>query len=143
VFVLVYVICCCVRLARFNVGRAGPPPPGRPHFVGVPSPAGAMLALLPVFVTLAGIADLRGQAALVAPYLAGVGLLMVSRLRTPSVKGLRVPRRASRWVLVAAATVVGIGFTRFWLVMVLAVAAYGASLLVATVRQVRGRGHED
>jgi CDP-diacylglycerol---serine O-phosphatidyltransferase len=140
VFVLVYVICTCLRLARFNVARGVPPPAGRSHFVGVPSPAGAMLSLLPVFLSLAGIVDLSGVPALVAPYLGLVGLLMVSRLRTASIKGLRVPRDKARWVLVGVAFLAGIAFTRFWLLMVVVDLAYGATVVHAAVRRWRTHG---
>ena len=39
--VLVYIVCCCMRLARFNVNRDAPDPGTRAHFVGVPAPAAA------------------------------------------------------------------------------------------------------
>ena len=143
IFVLVYVICTCLRLARFNVNRDAPQPVGRLHFVGVPSPAGAMLALLPVFLSLAGVADATAVPALVAPYVAGVGLLMVSRLKTFSPKGLRIPRDKSRWVLVAAAFVVGVAFTRFWLLMAAADLAYVATLVHAAVTAARNRRKAD
>lgn len=122
--VLVYILCACLRLARFNVNRDAPPPPGRAHFVGVPAPAGAMLALLPVFLMLAGIGDMRALPVLVAGYLAGVGLLMVSRLPTISPKGLRVPRNRAIWLLLGVAVFAGMAVTRPWLLLVLADLAY-------------------
>ncbi len=128
VFVLVFVICCCLRLARFNVHRNAPPPAGREHFIGVPAPAGAMLALLPVFMTLAGLVDLRAQALPVAVYLALVGVLMISRLRTPSPKSLRIPRERARWVLIGGALVVGAIFASFWLLMVALTLVYAGIL---------------
>ena len=45
---MIYVVCCVLRLARFNVGNevaAGLARLGK--FQGVPSPAGAMLVMLP------------------------------------------------------------------------------------------------
>lgn len=128
VFVLVFVICCCLRLARFNVNRNAPPPAGREHFIGVPAPAGAMLALLPVFLTLAGVVDLRTQALPIAAYLALVGILMISRLRTPSPKSMRIPRDKARWVLIGAALVVGAVFVSFWLLMVAVTLVYAVIL---------------
>lgn len=142
VFVLVFIICCCLRLARFNVNRDAPHPGGRVSFVGVPTPAGAMLGLLPVFLTLAGLADARALPVLVAPYLGLVGLLMVSRLRTPSIKGTRVARERVGLVLVGAAFVMGVAFTDFWLLMVLACLAYGAILLHAAATAARTRRSE-
>jgi len=126
--VLVYILCACLRLARFNVTRDAPPPPGRAHFVGVPAPAGAMLALLPVYLTLAGIWDLRDLPLIVAVYLGFVGLMMISRLPTISSKGLRVARNRAVWVLLGVAVFAGMAVTRPWLVLVLADLAYLALL---------------
>jgi len=143
VFVLVYVICCCLRLARFNVHRNAPPPLGRPHFTGVPAPAGALLALLPVFLSLAGMLDLSDAGWFVAPWIAGVGLLMISRLRTISPKAIRVTREQAIWVLVGAAFVAGLIFTRFWLLMVLASLAYIATLIWSAAQALRPRPSDD
>ncbi len=128
IFPLIFAVCCCLRLARFNVNR-GIPLVGRAYFTGVPAPAGALLALLPVFAGLAGIVSPASIPWLVAPWLGLVALLMVSRLRTLSPKGLRIPRSGSRWILVAGALVVGLMLTRFWLLMIAIDAAYVASLI--------------
>lgn len=122
--VLVYILCACLRLARFNVNRDAPPPPGRAHFVGVPAPAGALLALLPVFLTLSGVWDARALPTLVALYLAGVGMLMISRLPTISPKGLRVPRNRAVLLLLGVAVFAGMAVTRPWLLLVFADLAY-------------------
>lgn len=118
VFVLVYVICACLRLARFNVNRDAPTPPGRAHFVGVPAPAGAMLALFPVFLALAGWIDTQNWPIAVAVYVAAVGLLMISRLPTPSPKALTVPRNRAVWVLLGVAVFAGALAMRPWTVLV-------------------------
>lgn len=123
-FVLVFILCACLRLARFNVSRDAPPPPGRAHFVGVPAPAGAMLGLLPLFLYLAGGPDLRVFALPVALYMALVGLLMVSRLPTISPKGLRVPRSRAIWLFLGVAVFAGLAVARPWAVLVLADFAY-------------------
>jgi CDP-diacylglycerol---serine O-phosphatidyltransferase len=114
---LVFSVAACLRLARFNVNR-GVPLFGRPHFVGVPAPAGALLGLFPAFLSFAGILDSAGYPWLAAPWLAAVGLLMISRLRTPAPKGLRVSRTHARWLLVGAALAVGLALSRFWLAMI-------------------------
>ena len=119
-FVLVYTCCACLRLARFNVSRDEAPVPGaRPHFVGVPAPGGAMLALLPLFLTLQGAIDAREAPFLYGLWMALVGWLMISRVPTISSKALRVPRERSGLVLVGAAVVVGLMVTRFWLLLVI------------------------
>lgn len=148
-FVLIFVISTCLRLARFNVARtgaggvaapaAGKTPPARPHFVGVPAPAGAMLALLPVFLTEAGVADLRDAGLAPAVYLALVGLAMVSRLPTLSPKALRIPRDRTRWALVGMALLIGLMITRFWLLMAGLCLIYALTLVWACAAAYRGR----
>lgn len=135
VFALVYAICCCLRLARFNVMRDQPDAPR--HFIGVPAPAGAGLALMPVFAHFAGAMDLRDWPMLVALWLGFVGFLMVSRIPTPSVKGLRVPRDKARFLLVGMALLVGLMISRFWLLLFLLGLAYLAVVLVQALRHRR------
>lgn len=137
--VLVYTVCCCLRLARFNVNRDAPTTGATPRFVGVPAPAGAMLALLPVFLTVDGALDAADFPLVVALWLGIVGLLMVSRLPTFSPKSLRIPRDRVRWLLVGTAIVVGLALTRFWLTMIIAVFAYIASLAHSAIVTRLGR----
>jgi CDP-diacylglycerol---serine O-phosphatidyltransferase len=117
VMVLVFTLCCCLRLARFNVNRDAPPPPGRAHFVGVPAPAGAMLGLLPLYAELAFGVGLPGLPWLVAPWMGFVGLLMISRLPTLSPKGIRIARRHAPAVFVGVAVVAGLLVMRPWAVL--------------------------
>jgi len=138
VFVLIYVSCACLRLARFNVARAAPPTDGVPHFTGVPSPAGALMALLPVFADRAGVLQAGAVPMLSAWWLGLVGALMISRIPTFSPKSLRVPRRRVGLVLVATAILVGMLFTRFWLMLMLIDLAYGAAILRTVILR-RGR----
>lgn len=141
VFALVFAIGCCLRLARFNVGRAEPEAPARTHFTGVPAPAGALLGLLPVYVSLGGLWAVEGAPWVVALWLGLVGALMVSKLATLSPKALRVPRERAVWVLLALALIVGVAFTQFWVLMVIASVAYGGTLVYAAVRRhPQGRG---
>lgn len=139
IFVLVFAVCTCLRLARFNINRDAPKTKGRQFFTGVPAPAGAILALFPVFLGLAGLVVPANAPLLVAIWVAAVGLLMVSTLRTPSIKGLRIARDKAVWVLIGAAFVVGLGITRFWLLMVLICVAYLFTIAVLTVALRRGR----
>ena len=91
-----------------------------------------MLGLLPAFVSFAGIADAADLPWLVAPWLAAVGLLMVCRLRTFALKGLRVSR--GQRALAAGRrrrSSSGSTFARFWLLMVLVDLAYLGSLACA------------
>lgn len=97
VLVLLFGVCCALRLARFNTQiGAELPPYAYNFFTGVPAPAGAGLVMVPMFCTFEfgpGIFD--------SPYLNGVVLaavaaLMVSRVPTFSFKRFRIP---GEWVL--------------------------------------------
>lgn len=84
-------ICCALRLARFNVALDDPDRPAfmMNFFTGVPAPAGAGLALLPMYLGFLGLVPHGEVVALfVLPYTACVGLLMVSQLPTFSGKAL-------------------------------------------------------
>ena len=136
VFVLVFAVCACLRLARFNISRTGPDTATR-HFVGVPAPAGAMLGLLPVYAGLAGLVDPSRFPVLTAFYLSVVGLLMVSRLPTPSLKGLRIKREYAIWVLVGMSVFVGFLFLRTWITLVVADLVYLGVLASLALRHFR------
>lgn len=137
VFVLVYAAACCLRLARFNVTR-GEDGAGKTHFTGVPAPAGALLALLPLYLTLAGIIDMRQWPMFTAVWLGFVGVLMISRLPTLSPKAMRVPRWGVGLMLMGTVIGMGLIFSRFWAFMVLVDCAYIVTLLPGFWR-VRGR----
>jgi CDP-diacylglycerol--serine O-phosphatidyltransferase len=134
IFVLTYASCACLRLARFNVMADKEPDPSRPktpHFTGVPAPAGAMLALLPAFLSFQGVIDASFHPWLADFTLAAAGALMVSRLPTISPKAITVPKDKQVWILLGAALLVGILLTRAWLLMIMLDLAYIATLIWA------------
>jgi CDP-diacylglycerol---serine O-phosphatidyltransferase len=95
--VVIFAICCALRLARFNA-QLGIEPPAFAYnfFIGVPAPAAAVLAILPMLLSFQ-----IGDTVFRSPYLnvlvlAGVAALMVSRVPTYSFKRFRVKRD---WVL--------------------------------------------
>jgi CDP-diacylglycerol--serine O-phosphatidyltransferase len=135
IFVLIYTGAACLRLARFNVMRSEPD--SMRHFTGVPAPAGAGLALLPMFVTFADLGDARAVPVLVAIWLGLVGTLMISRIKTFSPKALRIPRRAVGVSLIGTVIAVGMVFTKIWLLMVIIVIIY-VTLLMPAIWRARG-----
>ncbi|MGI9414140.1 MAG: CDP-alcohol phosphatidyltransferase family protein [Hyphomicrobiales bacterium] len=82
-------ICCAARLARFNVALDDPDKPAwtAGFFTGVPAPAGAGIALLPMYLGFLGLIDGPSLAAAILLYTGFVGFLMVSRIPTFSGKG--------------------------------------------------------
>lgn len=128
--VLVYAVCCMLRLARFNVGNKTADPAEKTAFIGVPSPAGAMLAMMPIY--LGHVTDFRLPALAVAAWMVAVGALMISRLRTPSLKRMTIAASWARYALVGAVILVAALFTYPWATMLaLSLGYFGAILSLA------------
>ena len=110
VVTLMFPICSALRLARFNTALdADTPPPAwtGSYFTGVPAPAGALLALIPLMVSFEIEAVWPRQPLVVGTVLVLVGGLMVSRLPTFSFKKGRVPRHLVLPALLGAALIMG------------------------------------
>lgn len=91
---LLLAVCAALRLARFNtaLGDPNPPPWTRNYFTGIPAPAGALLALLPMIATFQFGAD----SWMSGPWLNALWVLlvacgMVSRIPTFSAKKVHLP----------------------------------------------------
>lgn len=103
---LMLAVFCALRLARFNAqidGDAGPRKSAG-YLTGVPAPAGAGLALLPLFIWLWSGEAVTRSPWLVAPWTAAMAFLMVSSLATYSWKSFRL-RRTVRFEAIAVAVV--------------------------------------
>ena len=55
---LLYVVCVALRLARFNVNSSAEPSWRDNFFEGIPSPAGGVLVLMPLFFSLSDLTRL-------------------------------------------------------------------------------------
>lgn len=140
--VLVYAVCCMLRLARFNVGsRAVGEAAEKTVFIGVPSPAGAMLALVPMYLAFALEAGLGRAVALppvlVALWMVGIGALMISRVRTPSLKRITIAADYARYALVGSVMVVAALLTYPWVTLLALSLAYLAAILALFLRAMR------
>jgi len=87
---MVFAISGGLRLARFNASIDDPNKPAfaANYFTGVPAPAGAILALLPVYLAFLGVS--KPPATLTAAYTLVIAFLMVSRLPVFSGKTVRM-----------------------------------------------------
>src|SRR5215467_2017327 len=115
---LMFPMCSALRLARFNTALlADTPPPAwtGSYFTGVPAPAGALLALVPLMVSFEIEASWPRHALVVGATLVVVGGLMVSRLPTFSFKKGRVPRHLVLPSLLGAALVMGVIVSAPWI----------------------------
>jgi CDP-diacylglycerol--serine O-phosphatidyltransferase len=118
VVTLMFPMCSALRLARFNTALdADTPPPAwtGAYFTGVPAPAGALLALIPLTVSFEIEAAWPRHALVVGTVLVVVGGLMVGRLPTFSFKKGRVPRHLVLPSLLAVALMLGVIASSPWI----------------------------
>jgi len=131
---LLYASACALRLARFNTMLDDPKRP-KSHsafFVGVPAPAGAGLALFPMYVGFSGLnlGFPEITATIASVYLVFIGLLMSSRLPTWSGKGagIRVPRDYAIPIILGFVLYVALLLSFFWETLTLTAIAYFISV---------------
>ena len=93
IFALFLAMCAASRLARFNSQLDEKLPPYWTHFFqGVPAPAGAGLAMIPIVLGLATNWDGFRNPVFVGFFLLISGALMASRIPTLCLKHLRIPK---------------------------------------------------
>jgi CDP-diacylglycerol--serine O-phosphatidyltransferase len=118
VVTLMFPICSALRLARFNTALlADTPPPAwtGSYFTGVPAPAGALLALIPLVLSFEAQAPWPRHPLLAGAGLVLVGGLMVSRIPTFSFKKGRIPRHLVMPSLLVAALTMGVIASSPWI----------------------------
>ena len=97
---LVYVICVALRLARFNINSNQEPSWRDNFFEGVPSPAGGILVLTPVIISLSGFDLFKLNYDLIVPtFFILTSLLLISKFPTYSFKKIVIPRRTTIFLL--------------------------------------------
>jgi CDP-diacylglycerol--serine O-phosphatidyltransferase len=132
VAVLIYAICCVMRLARFNVSsKSGDDNVDTSYFVGVPSPAGAFLVMLPMFVSFLFPDMPPVPPLLVALFTVAVGLLMISHIPTYAFKNLAIMRDKAKFVVLGAVLLVAALLTYLWATLVILNIVYIFSIVWA------------
>ncbi len=105
---LALAVCCALRLARFNaqIDVAEQPHKSAGFNTGVPAPAGAGVAFVPIFLWLITENDVFRRWELVVPWTLFVAMLMISSLPTFGWTSLRI---RSGWRLFALAAIALLG----------------------------------
>lgn len=90
---LLFAIACGMRLARFNVldEQKDRPAWQNEYFVGVPAPAGALMVMLPLYLSFLGLEPTLEIAYGGAAFTVLVAFLLVSRLPVYSGKSAKIP----------------------------------------------------
>lgn len=124
--VLLFAVCCALRLARFNtmLGNADLPPYAYNFFTGIPAPAAAGIVLLPMVASFEFGEAFFARPAVVSVFLLGVAFLMVSTIPTFSFKKVRIPNAWVLPVLLVVGLLAAFLVTEPWLTLVVVGFAY-------------------
>jgi CDP-diacylglycerol--serine O-phosphatidyltransferase len=129
---MVFTICGCLRLARFNVMIDDPDRPAwsANFFVGMPAPMGAICVLLPIYLVFLGLPRSDALTWITLVYTLATAFLMVSRLPVFSGKrvGNRVPPEMVGPVIVVVVLSIALLIAYPWVLLTAGTLAYLISL---------------
>jgi len=105
---LALAVCCALRLARFNsrMDSTEQPHKSAGYLTGVPAPAGAGLAFVPVYLWLVTGQPIFRAWYVTMPWVIFIALLLISSVATFSWSSLRI-RRGSRLFVIAGIGLLG------------------------------------
>jgi CDP-diacylglycerol--serine O-phosphatidyltransferase len=127
---LALAVCCALRLARFNarIDVTEQPHKSAGFNTGVPAPAGAGLAFVPIFLWLITENDLFRRWELVMPWTLFIAALMISSLPTFSWSSIRI-RSGLRLFALAGVALMGAALIRAPWITLLAVSTLYLGML--------------
>ena len=97
---LVYVICVALRLARFNVNSNQNPSWKDNFFEGVPSPAGGILVLTPLIISMTNFDYFKLNYEIIVPiFFITTSLLLISKFPSYSFKKIVIQRKTTIFLL--------------------------------------------
>ncbi len=142
---LALAVCCALRLARFNSRMDADDQPHKSagFLTGVPAPAGAGLAFVPMYLWLVSGLDIFRAWYVTMPWVIFIALLLISSVATYSWSSLRI-RRSSRLFAIAGIGLLGAALaTAPWVTLLAISFVYVAMLpfsIAAYERVKRRRG---
>lgn len=127
---LLFIIFCCLRLALFNINNSDLMSKQNNFFKGVPTPAGAILILIPVTHSFIGFDWWTNHQNLLAFYTLTIGFLLISNIPTYSLKNssFQLKRSHSFRILVVFFALVLLLINFLWIVMSILAIAYLLSI---------------
>lgn len=127
---LIFCACGAIRLARFNVeaARDEGATKGNPYFTGLPTPAAACMALLPLLISFQWDSAFITKPWVSIIFIAITSVMMVSRLPTPSIKYMKLQRqhRIAAFIVFAALAAALIAWP--WATMTVGLVIYVATI---------------
>jgi len=128
--VMLFAMCCGLRLARFNVALEDENAPAWKgnFFTGVPAPAGAGLVLLPMVLAFQLGDEVLRSPWVVSFFLLGVGALFVSAIPTYSFKKMVVPRKRLLAMMLTVTMIIAFIASLPWLSLSIILGSYLISI---------------
>ena len=119
---LFYIVCAALRLARFNIENMKEQ---SKVFYGIPSPAAAGVIMIPLYLNFINQVQFTINYPLICAVLTTfAGIMMISRVPTPSVKNLKVKTLYFRLMIISVAIVLIFLISYFWQTTLLVAIAY-------------------
>jgi CDP-diacylglycerol---serine O-phosphatidyltransferase len=133
---LFFSVCTALRLARFNTALFDEEkePWEKQFFVGVPSPAGGILCLLPLVISLLFEGGFDVPRALIACHVVLIGSLMVSRIPTFSGKKQHIKHEIILPFMLICSAILVMFIIEPWFTLSLLSLGYLASIYFSTKR---------
>lgn len=127
---LAIAVCCALRLARFNaaIDAEDQPHKSAGFLTGVPAPAGAGIAFLPLYLWLVTENELFRNPAIVAPWIVFVAILMISNVATFSWGSIRLRRHIRLEAILLLALLGTALFSEPWITLIVIAVGYVAAI---------------
>ncbi|MBV8979226.1 MAG: CDP-diacylglycerol--serine O-phosphatidyltransferase [Alphaproteobacteria bacterium] len=144
---LLFCACSAIRLARFNIQSVAARDEGatkaNPYFTGLPMPAAAFLCVLPMMLSFQLGDGLVRTSGFTSAIIVLAAALMVSRLPTPSIKYMHLPRNLRVAAFAAFCIFVALLINWPWPTLTGGFVLYAASIPVTLLRHVRNRSDDE
>ena len=119
---LFYIVCAALRLARFNIENMKEQ---SKVFYGIPSPAAAGVIMIPLYLNFIDQVQFTINYPLICAVLTTfAGIMMISRVPTPSIKNLKVKTLYFRLMIISVAIVLIFLISYFWQTTLLVAIVY-------------------
>ncbi len=127
---LAIAVCCALRLARFNaaIDAEDQPHKSAGFLTGVPAPAGAGIAFLPLYLWLVTENEVFRNPAIVAPWIVFVAILMISNVATFSWGSIRLRRHIRLEAILLLALLGTALFSEPWITLIVIAVGYIAMI---------------
>ena len=135
---LFFVACSALRLARFtaDIYITNKPIDSSVYFTGVPSPAAAGLSLLPLFLYFQFNFSFLQNSYLNLFNLGIIGLLMVSKIPTISLKKISFSKKFAPWISLFIVIICISLMSNLWLTLSIMVFAYLFSIIYIVITNI-------